>query len=882
MDGSSTVPYATYGAGEFLAGYHNRLSPGWTVGIAPWMSARAFGIDPLTQPGCGFNRYLTKLTVTLPDKGEIELRDDYTDGAPHLATTKPNTGNCKWYDAYRGRRWHAVDGSGIIFISDVDNAVVNSDLTGVLITGDGARYRFVNATSGPTGVVLARATSVTDRNGNIISITYPASNEINYTDQLNRVTKLKKNVQDPQTGQQLDLLVELPGYGGTRFYKVKSGVMSQNYRAGINPALPVINGAYNPQNYFFMDQWWAGGTSLFNESYCLFIERLDNQLVVNELILPDNRSLRFKYNQYGEVAEVELPTGGKMQYDYEMKTALPTGVSLPAEVQTWTIPVNVSQVDRALVAKRTYADGVNLEGSWTYTYDSSTAEVRAFNASGALLRNEKHYFMPASRYVQPYNDSTQGTGYSLWSTGLESRSEVRNATNAVIRASESDWTQRLNVTWWTGYAQQQPANDNRVNQTRSYLENGMMAKVETLYDQYNNPIQLKEYGYDQQLKRRITTTYVSTLNSSNYQTDDSIHLLSLPDTISIFIAGETNPVAQTVNEYDVYTNDGDHDLLLSYGSVSQHDSSYGVSKTQRGNVTRVGQWLNTTNTFIYTYSRFDILGNVVAAKDANGKLTTVNFADNFGLGQDPETPTQNPATPTYALPTLITSPPPLPGAPVHTARTQYDYSTGLLTGFRDRNNTITQTIYSDPFNRPTQVKSALGVMDVESHVSTYYAPATVFGISLAKNDVLTVSDLNAIDDASIRSWTVTDGFGRTKETWTRDSEGDIKVNSVYDCLGRVTQISNPFRPATESAVYTTTAYDLAGRVTSVTTPDNAVVNTSYVGNVVTVTDQAGKARKSITDALGRLVEVYEDPNGLNFQTIYTYDVLDNLVKVAQG
>src|SRR6185503_14051440 len=62
----------------------------------------------------------------------------------------------------------------------------------------------------------------------------------------------------------------------------------------------------------------------------------------------------------------------------------------------------------------------------------------------------------------------------------------------------------------------------------------------------------------------------------------------------------------------------------------------------------------------------------------------------------------------------------------------------------------------------------------------------------------------------------------------------------------------------------------------------AVVNSSYVGNVVTVTDQAGKARKSITDALGRLVEVYEDPNGLNFQTIYTYDVLDDLVKVTQG
>jgi hypothetical protein len=133
-------------------------------------------------------------------------------------------------------------------------------------------------------------------------------------------------------------------------------------------------------------------------------------------------------------------------------------------------------------------------------------------------------------------------------------------------------------------------------------------------------------------------------------------------------------VAQTTNEYDVYTNDGNHSLLTAYGSVSQHDSTnYGASKLTRGNVTRVGQWLNTSGTFVYAYARFDVLGNVVSTKDPNGKVTTVSFGDDFGPGQNPGSPTQNPATPTYAFPTLVTSPPPLPGAPVHTARSQYDY-----------------------------------------------------------------------------------------------------------------------------------------------------------------------------------------------------------------
>ena len=248
-----------------------------------------------------------------------------------------------------------------------------------------------------------------------------------------------------------------------------------------------------------------------------------------------------------------------------------------------------------------------------------------------------------------------------------------------------------------------------------------MAKVETFYDQYNNPIEVKEYDHDQTLKRRTTTTYLSTNNGFNYQTDDSIHLLRLPSEQTIY-DGSGNQVARTVTEYDVYTNDGNRNVLTGYPSVSQHDSGYGTTKTTRGNPTRIGVWQNTTASFIYTYPRYDIVGNVVSLKDARGNVSTISFADDFGSGSNPGTPSQTPATPTYSLPTLTTSPPPIPGAPVHTARSQYDYSTGLLTGFRDRNNVIMQTIYNDPFNRPTLVKSALGISGVESHSVMCYVP----------------------------------------------------------------------------------------------------------------------------------------------------------------
>ena len=49
-----------------------------------------------------------------------------------------------------------------------------------------------------------------------------------------------------------------------------------------------------------------------------------------------------------------------------------------------------------------------------------------------------------------------------------------------------------------------------------------------------------------------------------------------------------------------------------------------------------------------------------------------------------------------------------------------------------------------------------------------------------------------------------------------------------------------------------------------------------------MTDPAGKVRRNHTDALGRLVEVKEDPSGLNYTTKYRYGALDNLEGVCQG
>jgi hypothetical protein len=77
-------------------------------------------------------------------------------------------------------------------------------------------------------------------------------------------------------------------------------------------------------------------------------------------------------------------------------------------------------------------------------------------------------------------------------------------------------------------------------------------------------------------------------------------------------------------------------------------------------------------------------------------------------------------------------------------------------------------------------------------------------------------------------------------------------------MGRVSQVSNPYRVAsagaTGTASWATTSYNALGLVISVMTPDNAQVTTSYeastsdtLATTVTVTDQAGKQRRSLSD-----------------------------------
>src|SRR5258708_514226 len=123
---------------------------------------------------------------------------------------------------------------------------------------------------------------------------------------------------------------------------------------------------------------------------------------------------------------------------------------------------------------------------------------------------------------------------------------------------------------------------------------------------------------------------------------------------------------------------------------------------------------------------------------------------------------------------------------------------------------------------------------------------------------------------------------------TSDPDGTTFSVTAYDALGRTHTLYNPTRCTTPTTNcgestwgYSTYAYDALGRTTSVTAPDGQATTTNYSANCTTTTDPAGKARKACMDGLGRLIQVFEDPAGLNYETDYSYDVLNNLLTVNQ-
>jgi RHS repeat-associated protein len=536
--------------------------------------------------------------------------------------------------------------------------------------------------------------------------------------------------------------------------------------------------------------------------------------------LPNGLAYQFSYeqNQYGEPNSVTLPTGATITWtwgglDQGGRKVTSRTVTSNGQSATWSYswgtasfagPWQNSMVDPA--GNETVYTCQNIESGFSSEGDPSCSITRVRYYSGLAT---------AGNLLK-----TVQTDYGGSSTPLPIRETVTlHDTNQVSKV-ETDWDTLV------------------VGQPAAYFT-------------WRNPTERREYdwgnGAPGSLIRRTHYNYLHLTNQA-YQDQN---LADLPTGVTVYDGGG-NIVAQTQTFYD---DSGSNPWGLPYmqadlGNATAHDSGFGPGYLLRGNATRVQSWLSTSNSWLTTYNGYDDLGNLVSTTDALGHSTRYNYSDRWAnTGCVPA------GVNTQAYVTEVSN------ALGQKSRTAYYPCTGLVQASQNQNdidagrNGVTFTY--DLMDRPLTTSFPDG-----GQTSLDYHNDTL---------PLRVTKTTAIrPDMNLVSSTVADGLGRPIQTSVdSDPQGVDYVDIVYDKLGRKKSVSNPYR-ATSDPTYgiTTYQYDALGRVTQVAPPDGTVptdgnacqannICTQYSGITTTVTDQAGRQRRSASDALGRLIEVDE-------------------------
>jgi RHS repeat-associated protein len=392
------------------------------------------------------------------------------------------------------------------------------------------------------------------------------------------------------------------------------------------------------------------------------------------------------------------------------------------------------------------------------------------------------------------------------------------------------------------------------------------------------------------LPKAVTTTTPtasgSLVSTVNYQTYDTVTLTNAAylGPYSYYVDNPTsitqsdysgNIIKTTTNAWN-YLGTRTWDRLasatISDGSTSS-ETSYGYDGN--GNVTSVT--VSGTNaptlTTGYTVNSY---GQIVKITDPKGNITSYDYANAWSDSACPVT------SATANGPGLITD------ALNHQTTIKYYSCSGHAANVKDANSQETSYTY-DGLNR------TFGITYPDGGNTSYTYTDT------APNTLLTTKKMSASGTPGpYKVETIYDGLGRVLQSQLQsDPAGTVYTDAVYDALGRVSSGSNPYR-STADATYGTTQYlyDALDRKIEQTDPDGAASHTCYNGistlstgksscavHVATQSgewadrsDESGSDWQDTYDALGRLTNVVEPGSR---QTVYTYDVLNNLLNVNQ-
>lgn len=567
--------------------------------------------------------------------------------------------------------------------------------------------------------------------------------------------------------------------------------------------------------------------------------------LITSIILPNGLTYTFHYNNVGEIDQITYPNGGYTRYDYAFASGtvreviakhVCRAVVVPAGTTIYTplanTPTNTCSVSEDTT---TYAPTLNGSTNGSIAVTDPLGNATSYEFVSGLKFESKRTISDASGHPlkSVQTEYTQKVGTAFCPFGLKSRETV-TLDNVVVGKTEWDYAHYLDG---TGCAP--------------------------------NPIEKREYTYTNPnfvLVRKTQTDWnKSTPNVpfGNRKTQERVY------------DGNNTLFAKTIVEYDNYTQG------LSLSGTVQHDSAYiGSATLNRGNVTAVSRWRSTDGALLTTRNQYDDAGNIISTTDPLTHITQFSYDDSWGNSACAPTGGQ-----AKAYLTKVTN-----AASQQTSAT-YNSCTGTIASTTDANLRPTTFSY-DPLDRLVGTSLPDGGSASSCYSDIGGATCSQSGPPL---QVVSTKEISATVDSV--STAVLDGLGRATQTQLNsDPDGPTFVDTTYDALGRVHSVSNPHRTGSATTDGTTTyQYDALGRTCVVVPPDGTAVPgtscpsaapardifTLYNVNTTTVTDQAGKSRKTQTDGLGRLTSVWEDPAGLNYQTLYTYNVLDNLTCVEQ-
>jgi YD repeat-containing protein len=575
------------------------------------------------------------------------------------------------------------------------------------------------------------------------------------------------------------------------------------------------------------------------------------QTVINSIVLPNGKLYQFQYENgtYGGLTRIDFPTGAYVTY-------------------TWA----------------TYSAGAR-----TFRYVAS----RTLNVEG------KSFLWSFSRpYGGPVTVNDPDNNQSVYNVGdngaLYSASFYQGTTaGTLLRRYQIDYTSDADP--WDDHSSEDcpsPVQEVAIRPIRvtTTLDDNSATKTEYDYETFTytyhqshlghitspvsfttsrgNVTQVRQYAYGSgsagALLRQSSKSYLHTGNTA-YLNYNVINKVSQ----EIIYDGSGTQKAKTDYEYDTTS-------LTSRTGVPQHDDvNYPASFLNRGNLSKVKRWRNTPSVTLTTTYNYDSLGNLLSVSDPLGHATAYNYADSWYNSPSGCLPSSN----SYAYASQVTN------AAGQSRWSVYYPCTGLVQAKKDQNdadNSRSGTTFTHDFmNRLLVASYPDGGQSTNVYADT--PPAKVTTTTKINSSTNRTTEVEA------------DGLGRPRVTrLTSDPQGTIYTRVGRDGYGRAVSSWNPSRtnPDTESNCAgsaigcTQTQFDGLGRLAKEIPPDGSSTSNNvtylYSGAQTTVTDQAGKSRRSVTDALGRLTQVVEDPGNSNLATSYSYDTLDNLTTVTQG